>query len=209
MPADSLIWPFVVCSLAGFVLAGVELFSTFGRWLGKYWLNKYVVAIILLNILTASGVYAILHFLLGIESTLWLALITGVTFPTILRSRFSFYQPVGKEGLDTDRFSVTLNKWYQDLQNACYEEVNSLIAAERAQLVDRLRRCFTPAQIRDKLLDQIESGVLPESREKLRGQLKEVLALENNAKRERRLAVLLLSNLPPARLQALLQDCPA
>lgn len=207
MPAYSPIWPFVLCSIAGFALAIIELFTTFGRWLGKYWANKYVLSIIILNILTANVVYAILRFLFGIESTLWLAIITGVTFPTILRSRFTFYQPVGKDGIDTESLSITLNKWYQELQNACYEEVNSLIAGDRAKMVTRLRHCFTPVQMRNFLSDHIESEVMVDKKERHRTQLEEILAIENNGKRERRLAVLMMTLMPPGRIADLLKDC--
>lgn len=200
--------PFVICSIAGLLLASIELFTTFGRWLGKYWATRYVIAIILINILTANVVYAILHYLFGIEGTFWLAIITGITFPTILRSRFTFYQPVGKDGLDSESFSLTLNKWYHDLQNLCYEEVNGLIAGDRSRVVNRLRHCFTPAQMRDFLSDHIESEVMTDNKEKHRKQFEEILAIETLKDRERRLAVLMVSIMPPARITDLLKDCP-
>jgi hypothetical protein len=80
MSSSDIIIPFTVCVLAGFILAVVELFQTFGRWIGPYWRNRYVIALTILNIVTAAVVYAFLRYALSIENTIWLAIITGITF---------------------------------------------------------------------------------------------------------------------------------
>lgn len=207
MSFNDFVLPFLLCATAGLLLSMFELFKTFGRWLGSYWLNRYVIFIIALNIVVAVFVYAFLHFALGIENTLWLALITGVTFPTILRSRFIFYRPVAKEGIDINGFSLTLDGWYRDLQNICYEVVNNRIAGDRAQTMARLRKCLTPAEMNDHLSDHIESGVMQDKRQEYRQQLRAVMEIEDRKTRERRLAAMMMQLMSDKQIKNLLKGC--
>ena len=145
MPVTDVVLPLVVCGLFGGLLAILELIQAFGKWIGRYWSNRYVIALVGLNAIAAAGVFAFLRYALGVESSLWLIVVTGLTFPTILRSRFTFYRPLGKAAstLDTEGFSLRIDGWYRKLQNLCLDELNSQIANERRATLARLRRCLT------------------------------------------------------------------
>lgn len=136
--------PLLLSLAAGGVFGILELLQTFGRWIGRYWLNRYTLSIVALNGLTALLVFAFLRYALEIRSGPWLAAITGFTFPTILRSRFTFYRPFSAKGgpVDTEGFSLAVDGFYRQLQSLCYAEVNSQIAADRRLLLDRIRRRF-------------------------------------------------------------------
>lgn len=203
------IFPFVLCGLAGATLAVLELFQTFGKWIGRYWANRYVLALVVLNMVAAAAVFAFLRYVLQVESSLWLAVVTGLTFPAILRSRFTLYRPPGQNGLPGEGdLALTLDAWYGNLQNRCYEEVNAQIAVARAEMIARLRRCLTEAQLVEHLSDHIAAGLLAESRQLRQNQLAEIQVLPQSADRERRLAVLALELLPERRVKQLLRGCP-
>lgn len=203
------ILPFVLCAIVGLLLAIVELIQTFGRWIGPYWRSRSVVGVMLLNMATACGVYAFIRYALEVENGLWLAVITGLTFPAILRSRFTFYQPLGKgDGVDAEGFSLTIDSWYRNLQNSCYEEVNSQIAAKRAQTMSRLRHCLKQKEMSEQLSDHIAAEVMSEQRKVHQEQLDEILALAKPADRERRLAALMLEIMPETVIKRLLRSCP-
>jgi len=95
-PPAGAILPFIVCAVCGAGLATLELIRTFGKWIGRYWLNRYAFALIALNVAASLAVFAFLRYGLEVESTLIVAVVTGLTFPAILRTRFTFYRPVGK-----------------------------------------------------------------------------------------------------------------
>jgi hypothetical protein len=200
--------PFAICALAGALLAVFELIKTFGKWIGRYWTDRYVVSLLLINVITAMLVYAFLRYALGIENTIWLALITGLTFPAILRSRFTFYRPFGSSqgALDTAGFSLALDGWYRKLQSLCYEEVNSQIADARNQKAKRLRERFTEKQLIDLLTDHIESELMADQKQDHLEQLNSIRAIIDAATRKRRLALLVVDLLPEQRVKQLMKN---
>ncbi|HEY4688765.1 MAG TPA: hypothetical protein VIK33_05595 [Anaerolineae bacterium] len=208
MPSLESALPFVVCGGLGALLAIVELFQAFGKWIGRHWGNRYVLALIVLNILSAVGVYAFLRFVLGVENGLWQAVVTGVTFPTILRSHFTFYRPVSKTGaaIDTGSLSVTLDGWYRRLQNRCYDEVNSQIASDRSQMLKRIRDCLSEKQIVEALSDHIASELLGEQRKEHAAELQRIQSLKPD-ERKRLLAVMMIDLMPEPGVKQLLKGC--
>jgi hypothetical protein len=204
------VFPFVLCALAGAALAIFELIKTFGKWIGRYWTDRYVVSLLLINMITAMLVYAFLRYALGIENTVWLALITGLTFPAILRSRFTFYRPFGSSqgALDTEGFSLAIDGWYRKLQSLCYEEVNSQIADARNEKAKRLRDRYTEKQLIDLLTDHIDSELMADQKQDHLQQLADIKALADAAARKRRLALLIVDLLPEPRVKQLLKGRP-
>lgn len=201
--------PFLACAIAGALLAALELIRTFGKWIGRYWTNRYVLSLVMLNVLSAMGVYAFLRYALGVQSDIWLAIITGVTFPTILRSRFTFYRPIGKAGeqLDTDSFSVTVDGWYRTLQDRCYEEINSRIAAANSEVQARLKNCLTDQQMIDALQDHIAAEPMSDKRAMHEQALHEIRGIRDLAMRKRRLAVLMTDLMPEEKIKRILISC--
>ena len=195
--------PFAICALAGAALAVFELIKTFGKWIGRYWTDRYVAGLLIINMITAMLVYAFLRYALGVQSTFWLAVITGLTFPAILRSRFTFYRPFGSSqcALDTAGFSLAIDSWYRKLQSLCYEEVNSQIADARNQKAKRLRERFTEKQMIDLLADHIDSELMPDQKRDHLEQLDSIKALADAVTRKRRLSLLIVDLLPEQRVK--------
>jgi hypothetical protein len=202
--------PFVICALAGAALAVFELIKTFGKWIGRYWTDRYVLSLLIVNMATAMIVYAFLRYGLGVQSTLWLALITGLTFPAVLRSRFTFYRPFGssQSPLDATGFSLAIDGWYRKLQSLCYEEVNSQIADARNQRAKRLRDRYTEKQLIELLTDHIDSELMADQKRDHLQQLEDIKSLADAATRKRRLSLLIVDLLPEQRVKQLLKNRP-
>jgi len=204
-----MIWPFIICGLFGVLLAVMELIRTFGKWIGRYWTNRYVLSLIGLNAVTAMGVFAFMRYVLGVQSDVWLAIVTGITFPTILRSRFTFYRPLGKSKatIDVDGFSLTVDGWYRNLQNLCYEEVNTQIASERSKLLTRLRRCLTDKKMIELLRDHIAVEPMVEKKAEHASLLKTISELTDDEERHRQLAALMMDIMLESAIKQLLRGC--
>ncbi len=200
--------PFVVCALAGGLLAVFELIKTFGKWIGRYWRDRYVLTLLVINMLTASVVYAFLRYALNVESTFWLVVITGFTFPAILRSRFTFYRPFGRAqgALDTEGFALSLDSWYRNLQSLCYEEVNSQIADARNEKAKRLRDRLDEKQLIETLADHIDSELMADQKQEHFDQLDSIKAIADDVTRKRRLSLLIVDLLPEQRVKQLLRN---
>jgi len=199
--------PFLICALAGALLAIFELVQTFRGWLGKHFFHREVAAIISLNIATALIVYSIIHFVIGVESTLWLAVATGVTFPAILRSNFTFYRPANSAGgaADLGAVSLRVGTWYENLQTLGVEAVNRTVADGRAQSLRELRETFSEQEIIDRLEDHITAELVEGSRQDHEQKLAAIRALTDASKRLRYLAGLALDILPESRIQEFLR----
>lgn len=205
--AFDILLPFIICAVAGALLAVFELIKTFGKWIGRYWTDRYVVSLLVINMVTAMLVYAFLRYALGVQSTLWLALITGITFPAILRSRFTFYRPFGsgQSPLDTEGFSLAIDGWYRKLQSLCYEEVNSQIADARNEKAKRLRDGYSEKQMIDLLTDHIDAELMADQKQDHLKQLDDIKALPDAATRKRRLALLIVDLFTEQRVKQLLR----
>lgn len=205
-PSWEVLAPFLLCAGAGATLASVELLKTFGRWIGGFLANRYVAFIYLLNIATALAVFAFLRYVLGVQNPVILAITTGITFPTILRTRFTFYRPAGKTegGVDAEAVSLTLDDWYRGLQDLCYEAVNNEIAAARAKVIKQLRTKLTEPEMKELLQDHIDSGKIAATRGELQKQMDAILSLPSEDDRKRRLAILIVDVMPGPRVRELL-----
>jgi hypothetical protein len=90
-------------------LAFFELLKTFQRVVGSALRSKWGLALLGINALSAVVVYAVVRYVLNINAGLWTAVVVGLVFPTILRSRFTFYRQAGvKTDPQLSEFSVKL-----------------------------------------------------------------------------------------------------
>jgi hypothetical protein len=207
MPLLEIVLPFVVCALAGLLLSAFELIRSFRKSIGRYWLNRYVLAPMALNVVTAGVVYAFLRYVLGVQSNLWLAIVTGLTFPSLLRGRFTLYRPLDKaqDGPGVDGFALTLDAWYRELQQQCYDEINSLIAADISRTIKRLRDCLGEKTMNEALSDHITAEPLPNRKEEHAAEHDRIKALPKTDDRQRQLAALMVDIMPDQRIQQLLK----
>jgi len=185
--------PFVVAALAGAALAFFELLRTFQRNIGRALSSRWGLVLLSLNALSAVGVYAIVRYVFKFDAGIWTALVVGVTFPVVIRSRFTFYrQPGEKETANLTEFSLKVDEFYQTLQGWCLDEVNTLLAEQRKALAEAIKKKLSVKQLEKELRDLIASGVMPEKRLEQEKKLDEILQTQDNARREQLLALLLI-----------------
>jgi len=207
MPAPEAAIPYLVCVLCGAALALIELLQTFGKWLGRYWKNRYVAYLIALNAVTAAGVYAFARHFLGLESGLALAAFTGFTFPTILRTEFTYFRTLGgAQASDQSRLSIPVNTWYRGLEGLCYREVNCLIADSRAEELKLVCERLREVQVIRALEEHIASEIIEESRSAHEAQLEKIRSMADSDQRLVRLAALMIEILPQERVRKLLEN---
>jgi hypothetical protein len=194
--------PLALCAACGAALSIIELLETFGRWMGRFWLNRYVLALVGLNTLTAGGVYVFLRYVLEVNNSFWLAAVTGLTFPALLRSNFTFYRALRTgEGRSPSGLSLRVHDWYCRLEQICYQETNGQIADARAILLMEIGRRLRENEILALLTAHIASELLIESRKKHIAKLQAIQSVEDAAERLLRLAALMVEVLPEQRVQ--------
>ena len=206
-PLDSIL-PYALCGVCGAGLAVIELLQTFGKWLGRFGKNRYAAALIVLNAVTAIGVLAFVRYVLEIESGIGTAVLTGLTFPTILRTDFTYFRAIGgeTENPEQPRLSIPVHAWYRSIEDLCYKEVDREIADARAQAAMGIRRSLSQTQVVAAIDAHITGELIEENRAKHRAELEQILALADDNTRLTRLAALMVDVLPEARVQELLKE---
>ena len=127
--------PVLVAGGFGLVLALAEIFLAFGADSWKALHNRWSWRIVLANILTATIVCAVVLFLIRPTGPrLLTAVVVGLTFPTILRTRFTWF--AGQVALlsaesAAKEFSLGLDRVYRQWLEICYEKVSFILANER------------------------------------------------------------------------------
>ena len=148
MSAFQAVAPFLIAALAGAALAFFELLKTFQRNTGKALRNRWGLTLLGINALAAMAVYFVIHYVFKFDAGLWTALVVGITFPLILRSRFTLYRQAGaKDEPGLTELSLKLDDFYQTLQFSCYREVNAKRRHHALALF--LIEISTPQGIRD------------------------------------------------------------
>jgi hypothetical protein len=197
--------PFLVAALAGAVLAFFELLRTFQRNIGRAMQSRWGLVLVGLNALSAVGVYAIVRYVFKFDAGIWTALVVGITFPVVIRSRFTFYrQPGDKATADLTEFSLKVDEFYQTLQGFCLNEVNTLLAEQRKALAEAIKNKFTVKQLEKELRDLIASEVMQDRQQEHDKKLNEILQVQDNARREQLLALLLIDLSTPKKLRELI-----
>lgn len=144
--------------------------------------------------------------MIGIQATILSAVVTGLTFPALLRSRFTLYRSLGPaESDEVDELSLKMDQIYQDLQRALYYEVNLQLTEERQRLSQQIRQSFSARELADYLADFIAHERLPAEKQKHQRSLDKILAIEDGKTRHRQLANLLLELKTTAQIKAALQ----
>jgi hypothetical protein len=193
MDAFQVLAPFLVAALAGAALAFLELLQTFQRNIGSALRSRWGVTLLAINSISAVLVYAFVRYGLGLNVGLWTALMVGVTFPLILRSRFTLYRQTGKKdepGLT--EFSLKLDEFYQTLQEWCYTEANALLAEELEARAAAIKKRFSPKELEDKLCNRIEAEPMSARRQEHNRRLQDILEKHKDDLKRRHHALALL-----------------
>lgn len=184
-----------------------EIFRTFGRDFGRCLGRRYALLLIVLNIVTAIAVWWVVHVPLGAEPTFLSTVLTGLTFPTLLRSRFTLYRSLAPGQTDeTSELSLKMDEMYRSIQTALVAEVNLSLAAERLVLAREIRRAFPAARIEHHLNEFIALEHIDSERRKHQKQLDDILAIGDADRRHLQLANLLISLRDRADLKRAIRD---
>jgi hypothetical protein len=200
MPASALISLVILLSLA---LSAYEIFKIFGRDFGRALGSRFTLLVGFLNLIAAVLVWGVVHNLIGVQPSLLSALVTGLTFPTLLRSRFTLYRSIGSAQADeVNELSLKMDEVYHTLQRALYREVNLQLTTARLELSHQIRESFTARQLADYLADFMAHERLPDEQRRHQRQLDEIMAIADPKVRHRQLANLLLDLKTAAKIKA-------
>ncbi len=121
----------IVCGVA-FLITLAELLKAFG---GNWFLtlkSGWAYGLVAVNLAVAAATYTIARQSLNIGSDLFLAAVVGALYPVLLRSRFTFFRPVGsKDDPQLSALSVRMDTLYCALQERCYRQVDNAVAVRR------------------------------------------------------------------------------
>ena len=206
MPTLQFAAPFVVAALAGAALAFFELLKTFQRTIGSALRNRWGLALLGINALSAIGVFTVFRYVFGFDAGIWTALVVGITFPLVIRSRFTFYrQPGEKDATGLTEVSLKIDEFYQTLQDWCYTEVNALLAGERKALAEELKARFTAKQLEKELRELIDAEVMPAKRKEHQKKLGVILDEYQDSRRQHALALLLIDISTPRKIREMIR----
>ncbi|MGC8880473.1 MAG: hypothetical protein ACP5R2_14755 [Anaerolineae bacterium] len=185
-------------ALLSLLLTSYELFKIFQRDFGRTLRNRYALILFLLNVVVAVSVWLFVHRLLAVQPTILTTLAVGLTFPALLRSRFTIYRTIapstsnGEQKSAVDEISLKMDEMYHSLQSAFYKEIDLELARERAALNKQLRETFSAVQIEERLADIILSITIDADREQWQEKLTKIQAIADDSMRHRQLANLLI-----------------
>ena len=112
----------LVCAIAVLIVYA-EVLLTFGADFFRVVCNRWVWLLVLVNIAFACITFFIARHFLNVESGLATAVVVGVLYPALLRSRFTFFRQVGaKDDPQLNALSVRMDELYTALQARCYRQ---------------------------------------------------------------------------------------
>jgi len=199
--------PFFTAALAGIVLALLELLKVFQRNINCVLRNRWGWALMGLNALSAIVVYAIIRHGLNFNAGFWTAVVVGVTFPVIIRSRFTFYRQAGeKDSPGLTELSLKLDEVYQALQDWCYTEVNAALAEQRQALAESIRNKLSAKELENQLYDLIASEPMPSKQVEHGRKLESILGqYPDRVRRKHALALFLIEVSTPQKIRRLVR----
>jgi hypothetical protein len=144
--------------------------------------------LIAVNIFFALITYFIAVTYLNVSPGLISALICGILFPALLRTRFTIFRPVGEKG----DLSIPLDKLYTGIQKRCYREVDSRQAAYRAVKAQNLAAHTEEAKLISALKKIIAARQVEEERKADEEYLKKLAKVADQEMRRYQLAMFLI-----------------
>ncbi len=205
MTPIQVVLPFLVTALAGAVLAFFELLGTFQRITPIALRSKWGLILLGINALWAVAIYAIARYVLNLDGGIWMALVIGLIFPTILRSRFTFYRQTGKKEESLTELSLKLDEFYRTLQDWCYTEVNDLLAERLDAQAEAIKQKYTAKELEDRIRNRIAADPMLAKRQEHEQRLEEILTKHKDdvKRRHHTLALFLIEISTPEGIRAL------
>jgi hypothetical protein len=202
----SILLSYLLCALAGAMLAWFEIGRGLGRWME--W-NRAVGWLVLINIFTACAVYTLLVYALGVDNGWLQALYTGLAFPVILRSDFTLYQPISgsSDGAQPQALKLPLGEWYQQKQKELKEEADAQAAVIRMDLIRCLQKRHDKPSLERQVREILDAHLNQERVQHGQEDLQKALTRPTTADQKRKLIVLLLDLLPMSHIKDMRSKC--
>src|SRR6266404_5392526 len=125
--------PILVVISVAFVVVCAELLKTFGAYFFYALRMGWTWGLVAVNVIVALTVYYIARSVLNISHDIFPAFCVVLLFPVFLRSRFTFFRPVGaKDDPNITDLSIRVDEFYTALQERCYKQVDNALAVGRA-----------------------------------------------------------------------------
>lgn len=200
--------PFLVAGAAGILLALFELYQAFQRDVGAALLNRWAWLLLFLNAAAATVSYAVVGWIQPeLAGSFGTAFLVGITFPAVVRSRFTFYRnPREAANGQLSEISLPFDQMYTTIQNGCLEEVNLSLADQRSTWARVI--ALSDYDIARSLEELIQAGKLPDLRAEHEKKLASIQAKYETdpAKLRHMLALLLIDLMPRRRIRALVRQ---
>ena len=172
------ILPYTVVVLAAVLVVCAELLRTFGGYFLWAFRKRWTWVLFGVNLLVAVVVYIIARATLNIGPDVFPAFCVGILYPVLLRSRFTFFRPVGdKDDPKLSSLSLRVDEFYTSLQERCYREVDNAVAVLRTMKARTLAEAYTENQLLHALGQVIAARQVEVAREKDEKYLAELATL--------------------------------
>ena len=185
--------PFVIVALAAIALVVLELLKTFGRDVLEALRNRWAWALIGVNVLVALAVYVIVRLAFNTGDAPGTAVFVGLSFPVLLRSRFTYFRAVGaKEDNRLDTISLKIDEAYSALQDLCWAAVDEALADRRAELAERLAARYSAEEMIERIEHHIDALRIEANQARDRQWLDEIRQIPDEKTRRFRLAMMII-----------------
>jgi hypothetical protein len=185
LPTEALAYGMV--ALISLLVVFAELGIAFGAY-SLFSLTKgWTWGLVGINLACALFTYFLARATTNIGPGIIPAIVVGVLYPAILRSRFTFFRKIGdKDDPKLDALSIRLGELYASWQERCYRQVDNAIAVLRSAKAQAVAEKYEEDRIVEVLNRLIASKHLVANREKDAQYLKELLRVPDRDKEMRR-----------------------
>ena len=143
-----------VVLIASVVFVLLELLKTFKSDLGIAFRTKWGWLLISINLAVALGVYLAIIFAHRPLAGFSTAIIVGLTYPVLLRSRFTYFRQVGlHDDHNLTTLCLKIDEVYIALQAECLDAVDDMISAIRVHRARKLATRYSEVRLQKALLD--------------------------------------------------------
>ena len=151
MLMDNVIISSCIVILASLIIVLIELFKTFGEWVAEALRHPRTWLLIALNVVVALVVYSLViaSGMLNSYPRHIAALIVGLTYPILLRSRFTYlsgFNSGNQQSISKD-LCLPLDEAYNVIQNYCLRAAAVAVALKTVHEANNLMNLYTEDQL--------------------------------------------------------------
>ena len=185
--------PFAIVILAAIALVVLELLKTFGRDVLEALRNRWAWALIGVNVAVALIMYVFVRLAFNTGDAPGSAVFVGLSFPLLLRSRFTYFRAVGaKDDSQLDTISLKIDEAYSALQDLCWASVDEALADRRAALAEKLAARYSTEEMIERIEHHVDALRIAANKARDRKWLDEIKQIPDEKTRKFRLAMMII-----------------